>query len=303
MRLSPERLLVLRAVADAGGVVAAGRRLHLAPSGISQHLAALERETGLVLLDRSQRGGQRSVRLTAAGERLAGHAAQLAAVLAEAEADVQALTARIEGLVRISAFPTTLRPVVAPAVHQLAQDHPAVTVRIVELDEQPALDAVLSGGLDLALVEEDGSRRHTPRRGTQVRWLLDDPYRLAVPEDWTRPADVYDLADQPWIDGPEGSAVWRVLGRLRRTTGLPLPAAHSCTEFPAALSLVDAGLGVSLVPDLALAYAVPDGVRIVDLPGLGVRSIGALHRAGQPMRPAVGALLGTLAEAVDAAQA
>lgn len=300
MRLDPQRLLVLLAVADAGGVVAAGRRLHLAPSGVSQHLAALERETGLVLLDRSRRGGQRPAQLTTAGRRLAAQAARLAEVLADAEAEVHALSGHVHGPVALAAFPTVIARLVVPALTALAGARPGIRATVLELDEAPATAALHAGELDLVLVEDDAGHPRTPTPGLASRWLLDDTYRLAVPIRWPVPETVADLAGRPWVHGPSGSAVRRVLDRLRATTGLPLPGAHSCLEFPAALSLVDAGLGAALVPDLALTGAAPAGVRVIDLPALGARRISALHRTGRHQPTGVvQTLLDALTDAVQ----
>ncbi len=280
MRIDPERLLVLRAVADAGGVTAAARRLRLAPSGVSQHLTALERETGLQLVDRSRRGGQRPLRLTAAGRRLAGHATRLADVLADAEADVHRLAGQVEEAVVIATFPTVIRPVVVPALEVLARSRPGLRASVVEVDERSALDGLRAGEIDLVLVEDDAQHPRTASPGCAHRWLVDDRYRLAVPVAWPRPESLGDLLGRPWVDGPAGSAVHETLGRLRASSGLPLPGRHSCLEFPAALALVGGGLAAALVPDIALA-AVPEGVRIVDVEGLGARRISAVYRTGR----------------------
>jgi DNA-binding transcriptional LysR family regulator len=297
MRISAERLLVLRAVADAGGVVAAGRRLHLAPSGISQHLAALERETGLVLLDRSRRGGQRPLTLTAAGRRLVAHADRLAAVLGDAEAEALTLAGRLEGPVRIGAFTTAVRRLIVPAVLALAESDPGIHPVVHELDEAPAVAALHAGDLDVVLVEDEADRLRPPPSGLAARRLLDDPYRLVLPVGWPPPRDIADLAEQPWVDGPPGSAVRAVLDRVRRTTGLPLPGVHVCLEFPAALALVDAGLAATLVPALALPDPLGRGTRVVDLPGLSARTISAWTQAAR--RP--GHLLTTVLDALAAA--
>lgn len=299
MRLNPERLLVLRAVADAGGVVAAGRRLHLASSGISQHIAALERETGLVILDRSRRGGQRPAQLTAAGRLLLTHATRLAEVLADAEADVRALAGQVDGPVVLAAFPTVIARLAVPALTALTNTHPGITPVVREIDERTAIAALHAGEVDVVLVEEDMSRPRPPEPGCTSRWLLDDRYRVALPTTWPVPTSVLDLADRPWIDGPPGSAVRQALQRLRADTTLALPGAHSCLEFPAALALVAGGLATALVPDLALAQQRPPGVRIVDLPDLGTRRINALHRTTRHITPALAAMLDALTEAAQ----
>jgi hypothetical protein len=130
-----------------------------------------------------------------------------------------------------------------------------------------------------------------------VRRLLDDPYLLALPAAWPRPRDVTDLAERPWVDGPPGSAVRGVLDGLRVTTALPLPGAHVCREFPAALALVDGGLAAALIPALAIPDPPGRGTRLVDLPGLGTRTVSALTQASR--RPPQ--LLTTVLDALAAA--
>jgi DNA-binding transcriptional LysR family regulator len=298
MHLNPERLLILQAVDDAGGVLAAGRRLHLAPSGISQHIAALERETGLVLLDRSRRGGQRPAQLTAAGRLLLTHAARLADVIADAEADIQALTGQVDGPIVLAAFPTVIARLVVPALIDLTHTNRGITPMVREINEQAAIAALHGGDVDVVLVEDDTAHPRTPDPGCAIRWLLDDPYRVAIPTSWATPTSLADLCERPWVDGPPGSAIGQALGRLRSVAALTLPAAHTCLEFPGALALVAGGMAAALVPDLALTYPLPAHVRIVNLADLGTRRISSLYktRRNQPT-PVVTALLDALAAA------
>jgi DNA-binding transcriptional LysR family regulator len=298
MHLNPERLLILQAVDDAGGVLAAGRRLHLAPSGISQHIAALERETGLVLLDRSRRGGQRPAQLTAAGRLLVTHAARLANLIAEAETDIQALAGQVDGPIVLAAFPTVIARLVVPALVELADTNRGITPMVREIDEQAAVAALHAGDVDLVLVEDDIAHPRTPDPGCAMRWLMDDPYRVAIPTSWTTPISLEDLCERPWVDGPSGSAISQALDRLRNAAGLSLPAAHICLEYPAALALVAGGMAAALVPDLALTYPLPAHVRIVNLADLGARRISSLYRTrrDQPA-PVVTALLDALTTA------
>jgi DNA-binding transcriptional LysR family regulator len=288
--------MVLRAVDRHGGVVGAAEVLRVSPSAISQQLAALERDAGVALVDRSRRGGQRPVELTAAGRRLAGHAGQLVQVLEDAEADMAAFAGAAVGPVTVAAFFTILSGYVGPALTRLAQTHPGIRVRVVELDEPEALPELHAGTVDLVFVEDDAHHRRRTPAGLRYEALLDDAFRLAVPVDWPDVADLADIADRPWVDGPAGSAIGQALARLRRTTGMAFPAAHSCTEFTAALAVVGAGLAGAFVPDLALAVTSPQpGVRIASPAGIGARRLGVVYRRSRnEPTPAVRAVLDVL---------
>ncbi len=298
MQINPERLLVLHAVAEAGGIVAAGRRLNLVPSGISAHIAALERETGVVVLDRSRRGGQRPAQLTAAAQAMLVHARRLVDVLADTEAVVRELVGQVDGPVVLAAFPTVIAGLALPALAALADTHPGITPIVRELNQNDALSALHAGDVDIAIVEHDNDDAQADQPGLATRWLLDDAYRLAMPRTWPVPASLHDLAQRTWIDGPPNSALRRSMDRLRTVHHLALPAAHSCLEFPAVLALVSGGLAAALVPDLALAPPRPSRVRIIDLPDLGARRINAIYRQSKTVTPpAVAALLDALADA------
>lgn len=292
--------MVLRAVDRHGGVVGAAEILRVSPSAISQQLAALERDTGVALVDRSRRGGQRALELTAAGRRLAGYAAQLGLVLQEAEADMAAFAGAAAGPVTVAAFSTILSGYVGPALTRLARTHPGIRVRVIEFDEAQALPDLHAGAIDLVFVEDDAHRRRRPPAGLSYEALLDDAFRLAVPADWPEVSDLADIADRPWVDGPPGSSVGQALTRLRQTTGMAFPAAHSCSEFTAALAVVGAGLAGAFVPELALAVISPQpGVRIVTPPGIGARRLGVLFRRSRhEPTPAVRAVLDSLHEVI-----
>jgi DNA-binding transcriptional LysR family regulator len=300
MRLDPHRLLVLAAVERNAGVGAAAAELRITPSAVSAQLAVLERETGLALVDRSRRGGQRPLELTSLGHRLAEHASRLVRVLADAEADLTAVVDDVSGPVEVGAFFTAIRSFVAPAVAALAVSHPALVPRVVELDE--GIVEVQSGVVDLAVVEDDWSRRRIAPRGVHYEELIDDPYRVAIPVGWTDVHELADVGDRPWVDSPPGTAVAQTLRRVRRITGLALPPAHSCIEHTAALALVTAGLAAAFIPELALAVApLPASVRILSIDGLGGRRLGVLYRdARNEPTPAVQTVLAALRAAVSA---
>lgn len=300
MRIDPRRLVVLRAVDRYGGVVGAAAALHVSASAISQQLVALEHETGFALVDRSRRGGQRSIEFTTAGRRLIGYADRLVDILDEAEAELGALADSVTGQVSVAAFFTVLRGFVGQALAELSSTHPGLQPRVVQLDEPGSIADLQAGRLDLVVVEDDAQRRRVVPRGLHYEALADDPFRVAVPVDWPEFDDLSGVAERPWIDGPPGSALGNAMARVRRTTALPLPTAHQCHEFTAALAMVAAGLAGAFVPELALAASAPADVRVVAVPGLGARRIGVLYRQSRrEPTPAVRAVLDALRAAAS----
>lgn len=301
MNIDPRRLVVLRAVDRYSGVVGAAAALHVSPSAVSQQLAMLERETGFVLIDRSRRGGQRSVEFTMAGRRLVAHANDLVQLLDEAEAELGALADSVTGPVTVAAFFTVLRGFAGTALVDLARTHPALRPRVLQLDDTSAAADLLAGRIDLALIEDDAHRRRTVPRGLHYEALADDPFRVAVPFGWPEFDELAAVADRPWIDGPTDSALGQAMQRVRRTTGLRLPAAHLCREFTAALAMVAVGLAGAFVPELALTATAPADVRVIALPSLGSRTIGVVYRRtrNEPT-PAVRAVLEALRAAAAA---
>ncbi|BCB77424.1 LysR family transcriptional regulator [Phytohabitans flavus] len=280
MPIDPRRLAVLRAVADAGGVLAAASVLHLTPSAVSQHIARLEAETGVTLLDRSRLGGRRSVGLTAAGRLLAGHAGRLAEVLAAAERDLAALTGQVSGPVTVGAIPTAVRHLVAPAAAAVATTAPGVRVHVRQLE--PGRQALRAGELDLFVGEGDPAGADPGRdpAGLRITRLLDEPYRVVVPAAWGPVAGIDALLSRPWVDGPPGSAMRRALDRLAARHGAVLDRPHECLEFPAVLAIVAAGLAAGVVPALALPADQP-GVRALPVPAAGARRLELVHRRGR----------------------
>lgn len=256
--------------------------LRVSPSAVSQQLALLEREVGLVLVDRSRRGGQRRLQLTDVGRRLAVHAERLEQVLRDAEAEVEPLHERATGVVTIAVFFTVLRGFAGRAVEELAGTHPGLLPRVVEVEDQAVAGEVLSGRVDVALVDHDaGGGRRTPR-GLRYEPLTDDPFHLALPAAWPAFDDLADVAGRPWVDGWPGSALAQAMRRIRTTTGLPFPGRHVVREFNTALTLVASGVAGAVVPQLALAaWGPPETVRIRRHAGIGARRLGVLYRSSR----------------------
>jgi DNA-binding transcriptional LysR family regulator len=280
MRLDPHRLLVLRAVQRAGGVLPAARALYLTPSAVSQHLTRLEAETGLSLVDRARRGGGRSLALTAAGQALAEQGERLAEVLAEAERAAMALRGERSGPVRIGGFATVLRRLVGPAVVDLAIAEPSIVPTVTEVGGAEGLAQLRAGELDLVILERRPDA--TPPRGVVAEDLLRDAYRVVVPASWPVHDDAETLLRGRWIAGHEGTPARAALDALAAAAHTPLDIRHLCDEFTSMLALVGAGLGAAVVTDLVLEFLPLTNVRVSAGPlDPGGRIIYVAHRRGR----------------------
>jgi DNA-binding transcriptional LysR family regulator len=288
--IDPRRLRVLGAVASAGSISAAATSLHLTPPAVSQQLMALERETGVTVLDRSGR----QVTLTAAGRLLAKYAEQVSVLLREAERDLAELTGRVAGPVRLVAFQSVMRDLVAPALRELARRHPGIRPTVVERYGPPAVTDLRRGDLDIVLTEYDAdSPQPRLERGLALRRLAFDPYRLVTPREWpTIVRSLQDLDGRRWVAGPPDTACDHALRRLAAEAGITLEIEDVCVEFPSVIALVAAGRGAAIVPAITLA---DQPVNVCAVPALGGRHIAALHRTGNGNpTPAVRAVLDLL---------
>lgn len=273
MDVDVPRLMVLRAVRDAGGVLAAADELHVSSSAVSQQLSKLERETGLALV---ARGVNAPVRLTPVGRRLAERADAIAAELRSARRDIVQLADQQQRTVRVGAFPSALQALVIPAAAALRSsgfDVQAIDVR----DETATLDSRLrSGDLDVVLIKQDSSQ--PPPAGIAEAVVFDDPYRVVIPSAWTTPASLTDLLERPWTGHPAGSPGRAALDRLERQEEATLRIEHECTEYPVAIALAAAGLSVSIIPQLVLSVMPHEGIRVLDFADVGARRITARRR-------------------------
>lgn len=290
--LDVRRLQALRAVVTSGSVTAAARNLGYTPSAVSQQVASLERQTGMVLLERVGRG----VQPTAAGRLLAEHAGIIGKLVADAETALADLKAGRTGRLAIRYFATAGAALMPPALAWLRSHHPDVRVDLKLIDPEDPLPAVDRGEADLALVV---GRRDEPRDGVRLEHLLDDPYRAVLPAGHRlaerEVLDLVDLADEPWIsnawvDGPCATPVLDACA----AAGFSPRFAVDGEDFATAQAFVAAGLGVSLIPQLGLTVADPTVVvRPVRNPE-PIRTIYAAIRETSSAQPALRGFLDAL---------
>jgi DNA-binding transcriptional LysR family regulator len=285
--LTIERLRVLAAVARYGSVTAAAEALHYAQASVSHHLSRLSTETGAVLVQRVGRG----VRLTEAGRLLAARADEILGRVAAAEAELDALTGLRAGRVRLAAFPSALGTFVPAAVAALAAGHPGLAVSLVEAEPPEALRLLRSGNVELALGFSHGEPAPDDVRAVT---LLDEPIHL-VTVDGTGTA-LADHADARWIAGCERCRAHLV--RRCAGAGFTPDIAFVTDDYVAVQNLVASGVGVGILPALALSASRHPGVHAVALPG-DTRQVYAATYGTPPDPPATVALLDALRTATE----
>ncbi|GGP48098.1 LysR family transcriptional regulator [Saccharothrix coeruleofusca] len=292
------RLRALHAVATHGSVGAAATALGYTPSAISQQIAKLERETGATLLERRGRG----VVLTDAAHLLASTAGQVLALVERAEVALEEQRGEAVGELRVGAFATAARGLLPAVLVRLAADHPALDLRLVELDPPDGLGAVARGELDVAVthdwvnaplaVPEQVSRTRLGEDVADV--LLPVAHPLAdraslVPE---------DLAGERWICQPEGTICHDWLVNTFRGAGHEPDLAYRVLEYQTQLALLARGVGVALLPRLGRG-ALPPGVRAVPFLPTPTRRVFAVWRTQAARRPAVSATVAALRSCWD----
>jgi DNA-binding transcriptional LysR family regulator len=191
--LTLEKLRSLLAVANHGTIAGAAVEVGYTPSAVSQQLSTLERELGISLVERSNRG----VSLTPAGRQLCVRApaildlVQIATVEAtEAGQGTAPIT------LRIGAFPTAISALVVPAMALL---EPLVRLKIVHLEPEQALTELAARRLDAAVVDFYDALPEQSPAGLHHVNLLTDPLRIAVRVDRAASLDLEDLAGIPWV--------------------------------------------------------------------------------------------------------
>lgn len=278
--IETRQLLVFQAVAREGSVSAAASALGYAQPTVSHHLQALERRLGTRLLDRGRRGAVLNDR----GRVLLGHADAVLERLAAAERAVRDRAALEAGTVRVGTFPTAGATFLPGIVAELRARHPRVHVLVSEAEPPETVAAMRGGRLDIALTFAQPGDRFEPTAELATHHLFDDPLLLVLsPRHPLARRDrlaLADLRDEAWLTGTGlGDPCTRLLLRACHRAGFAPRVALQSDDYSAISAFAAAGLGVALVPELALVRPAEGVVvRTLDGPPL-VRAVHALMPA------------------------
>lgn len=292
-----KKLRILRTLRDHGTVTATAEALLMTPSAVSQQLTNLAKQLGVELLEPQGR----RVRLTDAAHLVLRHAEAVFAQLERADAELTGYLRGEAGEVRVAAFSTAVPALVVPAVRLLrAEDRPGPDVRVREAEAAQAYELLTAGEVDLALsLAAHAPTARDPR--FSLFPLLADPLDVALPVGHPlagAPAlRLADLAADRWIFG--GSGPWsEITTAACEAAGFVPEQAHSAAGWTAILALVEAGMGIALVPRMASREQRREGVvmRVLeaDQPR---RHVVAAVRHGAESGPAVARVLMALTNA------
>ncbi|GAA3542991.1 LysR family transcriptional regulator [Kribbella ginsengisoli] len=304
-------LRALRAVAGLGTLARAAEELGFTASAVSQQLKRLERQVGVPVIAPAGRG----VVLTPAGQAIVDSAPEVFQALercAEAAQSVSEGTPR--GVLRVVAFSTAIRGLLAPTLRALATTAPELQVHLTEQDPDQALRSVEAGAADLALVHDaDGlppplppslthrhihtdvgdlvmSRTHPLAQYSGHALAMRAESSSAIPASQLRPLTAGDLAGQAWVTSPPGTVCHQWFRRLFADVPEEPDVRHLVDDFATQLALVEAGDVIALIPRLARP-PLADGLVARPLQRRPTREVRAAWRRSADASPAIQAML------------
>jgi DNA-binding transcriptional LysR family regulator len=295
--LDLRRLRVLAEVARRGSFSAAADALYLSQSAVSQQVATLEKEVGLPLLERTSDGPK----LTDAGATLVGHADAAIARLEEAEQEVAAIAGLEGGELRIASFPTASAVLLTEALAEFKTTHPGVRLSVTEAEPEQSLPMLHAAEVDLALTFDYTTLPAAEERDVERELLLSESMYVALPRDHPLAAAdrirLADLAEEAWVCGTRPSSCSRAVVETCRAAGFDPRIAFESDEYAVLQGYVAAGLGYTLLPDLALPTLRADLVVRPTKPDAPQRRVWGATRPEGARSGATEAMVATLVRA------
>jgi DNA-binding transcriptional LysR family regulator len=294
------RLRVLSEVVAQGSFSGAAEALSYTQSAVSQAVARLEAETGATLIVRDRRG----VRPTAAGATLIEHAEAIFAQVVAAEDELAALLGVRGGRLRMASFPSAGATLMPLAIATFRERHPNVSLTLAEGEPEDIAPRLRAGEFDLALLFSFPGVGELAGAGLRSVTLLEDPMHLALPADHPLAAQpeltLADLSEEQWVQTSASSPCARHVVRSCLAAGFAPNVAFESDDYETVQGLVAAGVGVALIPRLALTR-VHSGIVVRALaPRSPARKVVAATAAGPGVAPAAKTMLRVLGDVARA---
>jgi DNA-binding transcriptional LysR family regulator len=287
------QLSVLVAVAEAGSFSAAARALHTVQSNVSTHVARLERELGVALVDRA------SGALTDEGHAVVRRARHIQGELEALTADVAALRDDVSGTVRLGCIGTSARWLVPLVLEAVTRAHPKVHVIVVDATTTSLVPRLLADELDLAVVNLP-----VTHPDVVVEHLFDEDRILIAPDGHPLAAHdrvtLADLGEHDLLLEPSGTAFRDELDREATAAGVELRARAEVDGLRLIATLAFEGFGAAIVPATAAPAWLEGSWRRVPIDGLERRSVGLARRQRSMLSAPVRALHDAVTSVVTA---
>src|SRR3954471_7545934 len=276
-------LTTFREVAVRGSFSEAAAALDFTQPAVSQHISRLESALGVRVLERSARG----VKLTPPGEVLVREASALLDAARRAEEAVRQAAGVGRAQMRVAAFPSAAAGLLPGATRELRARRPDAELSLQVLENEPALDALLAGRIDVGTLVMSPLLPTTPRAGVEYVPIADDELRVAVAADHplaTRASvSLEELCEEPFLITEVGGtcADSNVVLNAFRDAGFDPNVRFASDDYQALQGMAASGIGVALIPMLALISSRSD---VVVLPLRGkapARQIVAAIREGE----------------------
>lgn len=284
-----QRLRVYRAVVAAGSIQGAAAHLGYTPSAVSQQVAALARETGLVLLGKAGRG----VEPTDAGLQLASAADVLFGELSEVEARVADLREGRAGSLSMAYFTSAAMAWIPDIVRRVLAEHPRLRLDL-RVQDLPSGDRERA---DVEVLVE--ARDFSAPAGFRSHHLLDEPYVAVLPPGHRfadqAEVELAELAGERWI-AHDSEESWCVINlhRAAVSAGFTPPYSVRTANHPTALAFVAAGIGIAVMPRLCTIDLAPDVRAVTVVNPMPTRSVHVMVRRAVEHSPAVQLVVGGL---------
>jgi molybdate transport repressor ModE-like protein len=295
--LDLKRLRVLRSVAEQGSFSAAADDLYVSQSAVSQQIANLEAEVGEPLVLRL-RGGPV---LTDAGRLLVGHAESAMARLEQAERELASLSGLEAGELRLVSFASASATIVTGAIGRFREAHPGIRLSLTEAEPEEALPALRRGRYDVAVLYDFELHPFDHDDDIAMQSVIDERMHLALPPDHRLAGcdavDIAELSDESWLCGSSETSCRQLTLRSCERAGFVPDIAYESNDYTVMQALVSAGMGVTLIPDLALMLPGPEIALVEVIPDPPVRRVWAATLDAGARSPAAAAMVETLAAA------
>ncbi|PFG29817.1 LysR family transcriptional regulator [Paramicrobacterium agarici] len=263
---SAERILLLSTVAREGSMTAAAESAGYSVSAISQQIRKLELEAGVPLLQRHSRG----IFLTDAGRAVVEHAERIQGQMKSLQHSLDDIIGLRSGTLRMGTFPTAGSSLLPAAISGFRKAHPFVELTVRSFRKVPLLNMLTNRDISMSLLwEYPWSRIDHPN--LDLVHLMDDPTDLVVshnhPMAERESVSVSELVDEVWVIRAEKHPVMEAIIRASNKVGFEPKVAYEANDYQEAQAMVAVGLGVALVPRLALSVQRSD-VKVIPLTGI-----------------------------------